>query len=266
MISSGFPILGGPGSRRFCRPIYAAGSARKQLMIVCPVPSGIVHALRCGGHRADCADIHGPKKTLCNRFVLRAERGIREGVFNTPAGAEDTPDRLFIDSSCIRVHRCASGGKGRPWPMDRPYQRRTQHRAPRRLRPQGPPHVFVNCVLLPTPGNVHDCKVAQRCIEAMPPSAEPVAGKGRDGRELREWLEERGTGPVIPPRKTRKIRYHDDRAVYRERNIIERMFCRLKDRRRSPHLVAIMSPDPNNVARVYLHQSNHVVIRRNVSR
>ncbi len=91
---------------------------------------------------------------------------------------------------------------------------------------------FVNCVLLPTPGNVHDCKVAQRRIEAMPPSAEFVAGKGHDSRELREWPEGRGTEPVIPPRKTRKIRYHDDRAVYRERDIIERMFCRLKDRRR----------------------------------
>ncbi len=66
----------------------------------------------------------------------------------------------------------------------------------------------------------------------MPPSAEPVAGKGRDSRELREWLEERGTGPVIPPRKNRKIRYHYDQAIYREQNIIERMFCRLKDRRR----------------------------------
>ncbi len=79
---------------------------------------------------------------------------------------------------------------------------------------------------------MHDCKVAQRCIETMPPSAEPVAGKGRDGRELREWLEERGTGPVIPPRKNRRIRYHHDRAIYRERDIIERMFRRLKDRRR----------------------------------
>ncbi len=58
------------------------------------VPSGIAHALRRGGRRAEC--------------------GIREGIFSAPAGAEDTPDRLFIDSSCIRVHRCASGGKGRP--------------------------------------------------------------------------------------------------------------------------------------------------------
>ncbi len=90
------------------------------------------------------------------------------------------------------------------------------------------------CQLRPAPDarNVYDCKVAQRCIEAMPPCAERAGDKGRDSRELREWLEERGTGPVIPPRKNRKIRYPYDQAVYRERNIIERMFCRLKDRRR----------------------------------
>ncbi len=41
-----------------------------------PVPSGIVHALRCGGRRADCADIYGPRKTLCNRFARQAERAI----------------------------------------------------------------------------------------------------------------------------------------------------------------------------------------------
>ncbi len=39
-----------------------------------PVPNGIVHALRCGGRRADCAAIHGSKKTLFNRFVNYKER------------------------------------------------------------------------------------------------------------------------------------------------------------------------------------------------
>ena len=79
------------------------------------VLSGIVHALRCGGRWADCADVYGPKKTLYNRFVRWAARGIWEGIFSSLAGAEDTPDRLFIDSSCIKVHRCAGGGKGGPW-------------------------------------------------------------------------------------------------------------------------------------------------------
>ncbi len=61
------------------------------------------------------------------------------------------------------------------------------------------------CVLLLTPGNVRDCKVAKLCIEMMPPSAELVADKGYDSQALREWLVERGTEPVIPPRKNRKV-------------------------------------------------------------
>ena len=55
-------------------------------------------------------------------------------------------------------------------------------------------------------GNVHDSKVAQRCIEAMPPSAELVADEGYDRQSLREWLQARGTEPVIPPRKNRNIK------------------------------------------------------------
>lgn len=88
------------------------------------------------------------------------------------------------------------------------------------------------CVLLLTPGNVHDCKVAKLCIEAIPPSAELVADKGYDSQALREWLVERGTEPVIPPRKNRKIQYDYDRAIYKQRNVVERMFCRFKDWRR----------------------------------
>ncbi len=101
------------------------------------VLSGIVHALRCGGRWADCADVYGPKKTLYNRFVRWSERGIWEGIFSALAGAGDAPDRLFIDSSCIKVHRCAGGGKGGPWLMVSAARRRTQHQAPCRLRRQG---------------------------------------------------------------------------------------------------------------------------------
>ena len=41
------------------------------------VLSGVVHALRNGGRWADCPrEVYGPKKTLYNRFVRWAERGI----------------------------------------------------------------------------------------------------------------------------------------------------------------------------------------------
>ena len=83
-----------------------------------------------------------------------------------------------------------------------------------------------------TPGNVHDCKVAQQCIKALPPSRELVADKGYDSDELRAWLRKRNTHAIIPPRRNRKVQYDYDRTIYRRRNIIECMFCRLKDWRR----------------------------------
>jgi putative transposase len=49
---------------------------------------------------------------------------------------------------------------------------------------------------------------------------------------LRAFLVERGTTPVIPNNPTR-TRFHPfDREVYKRRNLIERLFSRLKDWRR----------------------------------
>ena len=144
------------------------------------VLSGIVRALRCGGRWTYCAGVYGPKKTLYNRFVRWAERGIWEDIFSALAGAEEAPDRLFIDSTCIKVYRCAGGGKG---------GRNTKLHAV--CDAKGRP-----LVLLLTPGNVHDCMVAQLCIEAMPPSAELVADKGYDSQAQREWLAGRGILPI----------------------------------------------------------------------
>ncbi|MEG9883274.1 MAG: IS5 family transposase [Hyphomicrobiales bacterium] len=84
-------------------------------------------------------------------------------------------------------------------------------------------------VLLLRPGNVHDCRPARPCLEAMPPAGELVADKGYDSKEPRKWLQEHATSVVIPPRKNRKLQYDYEKAVYKQRNIIEHMFCRLKD-------------------------------------
>jgi transposase len=83
-----------------------------------------------------------------------------------------------------------------------------------------------------TAGQVHDCKPALSLIGALPASAELVADKAYDSQPLREWLQARGTTPVIPPRQNRRHHYDFNKSAYRQRNLIERMFCRLKDWRR----------------------------------
>ncbi|MCK9551191.1 transposase, partial [Aquamicrobium sp.] len=64
------------------------------------------------------------------------------------------------------------------------------------------------------------------------PSHKLLADRAYDAASLRDWLTERGTEPVIPPNPTRKNPHAYDRDAYRGRNLIERMFCRLKDFRR----------------------------------
>ncbi len=87
-------------------PTDVRGKKRPETVDDRPVPSGIVHALRCGGRRADRADIHGPKKTLCNRFVRRAERA----VYGKVSSALRQAPRIRLTgcsptSPCIRVHQ-----------------------------------------------------------------------------------------------------------------------------------------------------------------
>src|SRR5690606_13978317 len=70
------------------------------------VLSGIVQALKSGGRWGDCPEhVYGPKKTLYNRFRRWAERGVWERIFTDLAGVDGVASKLFIDSSCIKVHR-----------------------------------------------------------------------------------------------------------------------------------------------------------------
>jgi transposase len=59
-----------------------------------------------------------------------------------------------------------------------------------------------------------------------------LADKAYDADSLRNWLKQRKIKAVIPSTATRRTPYPLDRKVYRRRNVIERMFCKLKNWRR----------------------------------
>lgn len=83
-----------------------------------------------------------------------------------------------------------------------------------------------------TAGNTHDLVGAAELLRRAPTPQRLIADRSYDAKKLREWLAERGCEPVIPPNPTRKHPAAYDAVVYRARNLIERMFCRLKDFRR----------------------------------
>jgi transposase len=76
------------------------------------VISGIVHVLKSGGRWIDAPPEYGPKKTLYNRYVRWAAKGVWVNLFHALAQAGGPPPQLLIDSSAVKAHRSASGGKG----------------------------------------------------------------------------------------------------------------------------------------------------------
>jgi transposase len=75
------------------------------------VISGIVHVIKSGCRWIDCPPEYGPSKTIYNRFVRWAERGIWERLFRELAQRGHATDVQMIDSTHTKAHRSAAGAK-----------------------------------------------------------------------------------------------------------------------------------------------------------
>ena len=83
-----------------------------------------------------------------------------------------------------------------------------------------------------TGGQVADCTAAPELLERLPKCRILHADKGYDTDRIRRTVETMGTMPNIPPKANRIWKNCFSPYLYRDRNAIERMFCRLKDFRR----------------------------------
>ncbi|MCV9910461.1 IS5 family transposase [Brucella sp. HL-2] len=80
-----------------------------------------------------------------------------------------------------------------------------------------------------TVGETADCK-AYGTLISLPEQAPQalLADKGYDADAIRNDLASRNIEPVIPGRANRRVKIEYDRTLYKQRNLIERMFGRLK--------------------------------------
>src|SRR5438067_12597993 len=60
------------GLRRICRPTLEGKPRADDRRVI----SGIVHVLKSGCRWADAPEVYGPRKTLYNRFVRWAAKGV----------------------------------------------------------------------------------------------------------------------------------------------------------------------------------------------
>ena len=98
-------------------------------------------------------------------------------------------------------------------------------------------HVVVDAQGLPirlglTAGLAHDGQIADTLFDHLGPRTIVLADKAYDADRIRELLRDQGATPNIPPKSNRKWKPCFSKRLYRERNLIERFFSKLKHFRR----------------------------------
>ncbi len=199
--------------------------------------NGILWILRTGAPWGDLPERYGPWQTGYSRFRRWREAGIWDRLLRalqTEAAHDGTLDGslTMIDGSTIRAHQQAAGGpskRGADAHLGRSrggWGSKLHLVTERRGKP---------IVVALTAGQRHESPQAipllEQSLERMWPDA--VAGdKGYSASELRNWLQAREIDAVIPYREDEMGPHLYDRALYRERPVIERTINRLKRFRR----------------------------------
>ncbi|WP_408611022.1 IS5 family transposase [Caulobacter hibisci] len=191
------------------------------------VISGIVHMLKSGARWRDCPPEFGPYTTVYNRFNRWSRQGLWLRMFEALTGHNGIFDGAAIDATHIKAHRSAAGAKGGPsQAIGRSRGGRTT-KVHGLVDERGKPRV-----LLLSAGNINDISMAHALIQAAGPFRRLLADRAYDANHFRQRLAEQGAEAVIPSTTSRKVPIAYDAQAYKQRNLVERMWCRLKDFRR----------------------------------
>jgi transposase len=193
------------------------------------VISGDVHVLKSGCRWKDAPAEYGPHKTLYNRFVRWREKGVWQAAFTALAAAGGPPAEVLLDSTHIKAHRSAAGGKG-----GASRQAIGVSRGGRNTKLHAVCDGHGRLLTFLTGGNLADAPLALALLKAVPKGAIVMADKAYDADAIRRFIENRSAVPNIPFKANRRWKGCFSPFLYHGRNAIERMFSRLKTFGASP--------------------------------
>ena len=84
-------------------------------------------------------------------------------------------------------------------------------------------------------GECHDAPEGRKLLlsKGMTDTPTPLLmDRAYEGEETRKLAESLGYLPVVPPKKNRKEPWEYDKELYKRRNVVERLFRRIKEFRR----------------------------------
>ncbi|ADU15350.1 hypothetical protein Astex_3736 (plasmid) [Asticcacaulis excentricus CB 48] len=188
------------------------------------VINGILWRFRTGSPWADVPERYGPSTTCYNRFVRWRKAGVWDRIFADISKAFDG-DIIMIDSSCVRVHQ--HGATAKKGGLDDGCMGRSRGGLTTKI------HAVVDAECRPialelTAGQAHDSQMALPMLSAMREGTIVLGDKAYDTNALRIAVSEKKAWANIPAKSNRKASFAFSGWVYRQRNLVERFFSKLK--------------------------------------
>ncbi len=190
---------------------------------------------KTGAPWRDLPERFGPWNSVWRRFDRWARKGIWHKIFKQ---LQD-PDLewLILDSTIIRAHPHAAGAKKK---SDGTGGQSEQALGRSRGGFGTKIHAVVTGLGLPTvlrltAGQEADVTQAATLLEAVPAEATVeavIADKGYDSKAVVALVQAKGAEAVIPTQSTRKEQREIDKERYKDRNLAERFWHKVKQFRR----------------------------------
>src|SRR6516164_5618152 len=196
---------------------YVGGQAEDNRLFV----EAVLYRYRTGCPWRDLPERFGKWKSVYQRFSRWAKTGVFERIFAMLASDRDN-EYMMIDATIVRAHQHSAGSK----------KNGAQAIGRSRGGLSTKIHALVDALGNPanlrlTPGQDHDLAGAAALLENADPGA-LIGDKAYDADALIDTLKQRAITPVIPPRANRKAPRECDFVLYRERNLVERFFNKIK--------------------------------------
>jgi transposase len=190
------------------------------------VLNGILWVLRSGAPWRDLPKAFGPYTTCYNRFVRWRRAGVWSRTIGALAATRDKAVQM-IDTSIVRVHQhAASIARSKKQCMGRSRGGLTSKI-----------HAVVDTNGLPvevalTGGEAHDNRLAGKLLCRLEAGTMLLADRAYDADWIREFVTKRGVWSNIPPKRNRKDPICFSPYLYRARNLVVRLFNKIKQCRR----------------------------------
>ena len=186
---------------------------------------GVFWIMKTGAQWRELPQKYGCWNTSFKRFDSWSKKGIWEELFNSYSKNQDL-EWVSIDSTTVRAHACSAG-----------YGNQSREGLGRSCGGfSSKIHAKVDALgnllkFIVSPGQHSDFAYAQALLDGTENSI-VLGDKGYDSDQIRQQIKKQNCLAVIPGKNSRKIPIKYDKHLYKERNVVECFFSKIKHFRR----------------------------------